>query len=123
MFTVGVTYTAGAGAATAQQVLQDTLPAGLVPEETVILNNPAASEWASTGAETEKQLIQCCQLNIVQVHLPDFGECCCGGLVTRTALRVWPMSSGATCLGYDSRTSAAPTNWQYTVYQWQVNIC
>jgi hypothetical protein len=45
MFTLGVSYTPGTGAATAQQVqLQDTPPAGLVPEDTVILNNPAASK-------------------------------------------------------------------------------
>jgi hypothetical protein len=45
MFTIGVSYTPGTGAATAQQ---DTMPAGLVPEDAVILNNPAASKLVGT---------------------------------------------------------------------------
>ena len=45
VFTINVTYTAGAGPPSAAQVeLQDELPDALVPEAVVVLNNPAAGE-------------------------------------------------------------------------------
>jgi hypothetical protein len=45
VFTINVTYTHGGGPASAKQVqLKDKLPAALVPQDAVVIDNPATGE-------------------------------------------------------------------------------